>query len=585
LSTKRVCHLVLGFLSLMCASGCREDNPAYLGRALRDAAVEKNAGVTDAQPDKPAPTPDNAVPVPDAKPETGKPDTPADEKREPDSGPRVDGAVVDVGLDGPGVAVDGPEKVDVLSPDGVDLRGDRPADEPIGRDVNGDRIRRDAGPDEGVDVPLDLPAEEVPVAVDASPTLDAMAVDAAPSCVEGQTIPCASPGNPLVGACQAGTKTCTGGAWTQCSETLPAATDPCNGIDDNCNGAVDEDCTSDCVVVSLDGVDATADGSKEHPFGSVEAALAFVGQVDGGSGRAHVCIAGGTTCDETATYTMASSLAIGDGVTVQGSYALTADGPRYCKDAAKPTTMLKFNPGDGVVFGDGVASGAELSGFVIDWDSSSTATATTTAGVSVSGAKKVSLSRLIIEDGATGATTYGVNVSAGGDARIVGCAIAAGQGRTTALAVSVTDATVELRNNCDGATAGICNGACDDTSVLGIRGAIAAAAAGSSAVAINGAGTFASTLVANLVCGAAGSAEGASGAHVATVRCENGGCANLVGNAIYGGSGHDSVGLAVTGNDPSVQGNLIEGGCGSHTSTGILLDGPEPRMPGGGPTP
>lgn len=42
------------------------------------------------------------------------------------------------------------------------------------------------------------------------------------------------------GICKAGIKTCTNGAWSNCyGEVLPQ-TETCNGIDDNCDGSVDE---------------------------------------------------------------------------------------------------------------------------------------------------------------------------------------------------------------------------------------------------------------------------------------------------------------------------------------------------------
>ena len=56
-------------------------------------------------------------------------------------------------------------------------------------------------------------------------------------CVDGATMPCGI----SIGACAAGTQTCVGGTWSACvGATAPAAFDACNGIDDNCDGSVDE---------------------------------------------------------------------------------------------------------------------------------------------------------------------------------------------------------------------------------------------------------------------------------------------------------------------------------------------------------
>lgn len=48
-----------------------------------------------------------------------------------------------------------------------------------------------------------------------------------------------------MGICVAGTQACTGGVWSeQCEgEVLPADDEPCNEVDDNCNGIVDDGCS------------------------------------------------------------------------------------------------------------------------------------------------------------------------------------------------------------------------------------------------------------------------------------------------------------------------------------------------------
>jgi hypothetical protein len=65
-------------------------------------------------------------------------------------------------------------------------------------------------------------------------------------CIPGEVRPCGTD----VGECQAGTQTCTNGTWGECTggvgptttNSNEAAAGFCNGLDDNCDGTVDEGC-------------------------------------------------------------------------------------------------------------------------------------------------------------------------------------------------------------------------------------------------------------------------------------------------------------------------------------------------------
>lgn len=64
-----------------------------------------------------------------------------------------------------------------------------------------------------------------------------------PPCTAGATRDCGTD----VGYCQIGSQTCGfDGKWSECAGSIGAATEVCNGIDDNCDSSVDEgcDCTS-----------------------------------------------------------------------------------------------------------------------------------------------------------------------------------------------------------------------------------------------------------------------------------------------------------------------------------------------------
>jgi hypothetical protein len=65
------------------------------------------------------------------------------------------------------------------------------------------------------------------------------------SCTDGETRTCysGSPGTENIGRCRAGTSTCSQGAFGACeSEVLPGPEICGNGVDDNCNGVMDEGC-------------------------------------------------------------------------------------------------------------------------------------------------------------------------------------------------------------------------------------------------------------------------------------------------------------------------------------------------------
>jgi hypothetical protein len=68
-------------------------------------------------------------------------------------------------------------------------------------------------------------------------------VDSGCDCIDGSTQSCyTGPGETLgVGICEAGEQTCTEGAWGDCVGDTTPKTETCNGLDDDCNGTVDDD--------------------------------------------------------------------------------------------------------------------------------------------------------------------------------------------------------------------------------------------------------------------------------------------------------------------------------------------------------
>jgi hypothetical protein len=64
------------------------------------------------------------------------------------------------------------------------------------------------------------------------------------SCTAGQTKACGS----NIGRCKTGTQTCTNGQWGECTGAILPIAELCNGIDDDCNGKVDDGIACDCII-------------------------------------------------------------------------------------------------------------------------------------------------------------------------------------------------------------------------------------------------------------------------------------------------------------------------------------------------
>jgi hypothetical protein len=583
LKTERIFLITTGLLLGLAASGCQERNPAYIQKAVvADAAAgaETKLDAVEVGP-SPTDTPSAAADGP-----SGDTTRQGDDVA-PDSTHPVSEAG---GLSEAGVSNEAGVTLDVAPADARDASRDTRDVRSPGDEVGPDALKDTSTlPDLARDVPLLSDAGPPEVGLDVSSPLDAVEVgiDAAPLCHEQDTRNCSSPGNPLLGACHTGLQTCTGGTWGACvGEILPAAVESCNGIDDNCNGMIDEGCAADCVIVAPSGNDTTADGTVGKPFATIAAAMTLASAQDGGAPK-RTCVAGGATCADTNTWIMDAPLVMVNGGSLQGNYALADTGLSYCSGTQPPTTKLQFEASEqGVVFDQSVTAPTELSGFVImRYSPTSGATvAGPISAVSVSGGVGVMLSGLFITDAPVADTTYGVDVESGGQATIVGSAIVGGQGRTASVGVFVNGGSVNLRNNCDGNPQGFCNSSCGTGgAVLGIRGRTglggAVGAADSSAVYVTATSPATTAIVANNLCGGSGTLTGnAANANLATLRCESGACAKIAGNSISAASGRQTVALSLLDGASAIDSNVIVAGCGIDTATGVVLDNSPARL-------
>ncbi len=148
-----------------------------------------------------------------------------------------------------------------------------------------------------------LPATEVCNGVDDN--CDG-AVDEGCSCpTQGEVRPCGQAGLPL--PCKQGQQTCSGGTWSQCVGQVEPQAEQCgNGIDDNCNGQIDELC--DCVPsaeICGDGKDNDCDGQIDEQAcisetsteaGAPDTGVPDTGALEGGTDTGPSTEGGSVTC-------------------------------------------------------------------------------------------------------------------------------------------------------------------------------------------------------------------------------------------------------------------------------------------------
>ena len=248
------------------------------------------------------------------------------------------------------------------------------------------------------------------------------------------------------GACQNSVSACTAGVLGACiAHSTSTDVDDCNGIDDDCDGQVDEDgatAISGCIHVAPDGQDGVA-GTMAAPLASIDMAITAAMTAPSRT----VCVAGGRTCADETAYSLGEGgvpFQMANGISVYGNYE-SRTWTRCPINASAPTssTTLEMRDAGGVRFPPSVVTPTTLDGFII-----TRANAATTTAITVNGAKQVRLSNLVVADMPTAMHSYGVNLLNGGQALITHSFIQGGAGSLQSIGVRAWHSKPTVRENC-----------------------------------------------------------------------------------------------------------------------------------------
>jgi Putative metal-binding motif len=161
-----------------------------------------------------------------------------------------------------------------------------------------------------------------------------------------------------LGECRVTVPYCAGGQPQQCVPANVVSQEICNGLDDDCDGLVDETCA--CVhVSSTTGLD-TNSGSSNDPMASINAAIQHAATAPGSPNI--VCVASSTGCTAGNWTFYDEDVVMADGVSVYGGYN-SVIGNAWVRDQ-NCKTEIRGQTGPAVYFDHTVGSRTLLDGFV-----------------------------------------------------------------------------------------------------------------------------------------------------------------------------------------------------------------------------
>jgi hypothetical protein len=326
-----------------------------------------------------------------------------------------------------------------------------------------------------------------------------------------------------------------------------------------CEGAPGPDCA--CLKVTLEGDDGAALASAGSlAFGSVQAAIDFAAANP--AGTTNVCVAPGSTCGVTATFSYAegdgAGLTLRNGVSVYGNYESSSW--TRCGDS---TTNLAANAaGLGIVFGPEIAEETVLDGFDVSGN-----VAAEDAAVVADGAVGAKLANVRVVVPAGGGPSVGVAAVRGAILGLSHVNIAGGSNelsttgvRAIGAAVTVSDSVIQVTGGTSAVAIELSDapGSVLTTSTLSARGTI-----GATVSALSIAGDAEGTWINGNSLRASGPAYALSG--VAIHDCD--GELRIEGNTIAA----DNPTSGYMSGQPPTYGAQIRGTCTAHVTANSIV--------------
>lgn len=235
-----------------------------------------------------------------------------------------------------------------------------------------------------------------------------------------------------LGQCRQTVAACDGGAPVTCVEAAPA-TETCDGVDNDCNGVIDEkDCG--CIYVAPTGDDQNP-GTPTSPKRTLSAAILTADSQDGGTKR--VCAAAGAGC---ALYDYNEAVVMRNGVSVYGGYAVSGPSWFYTPGCL---TQISAVDEKGVVFDSTISQPTILANFRIVGGNQAT-----NAAVTIDGAAGAVLAQNDIVGGG-GQVSRGVHIlDAGPSGPTITSKVSGGSGTRLSIAIHSRNSAPRIVGPC-----------------------------------------------------------------------------------------------------------------------------------------